>query len=107
MAAGIGTLSDGEYTARNCQKIIENREDTKVKLGALGFEMTDSLANFIFVRHPEIGGEELYLGLKEKGILVRHFSVEKIRDYCRITIGSREEMDSLISAIGSLLGGKQ
>ncbi len=107
MAAGIGTLSDGEYTAQNCRRIIENREEAKAKLRTLGFEMTDSLANFIFVRHPKIKGEELYLGLKEKGILVRHFGTEKIRDYCRITIGSHEEMDHLISAIGSLLGGKQ
>ncbi len=103
MAAGIGALSDKEYFEDNCKKIIENREWTMKKLSALGFEFTDSKANFIFARHPKTDGEELYIRLKENGILVRHFTAERISQYNRITVGSREEMQTLIDKIKEIL----
>lgn len=103
MAAGIGVLEDGEYTKNNCRAIIENREYTKKELKRLGFTMTDSKANFLFVKHEKIGGEELYKKLREKGILVRHFNKPIINDYNRITVGSIEEMEALIGAITDIL----
>ncbi len=98
-AAGIAALSDNGYYMDNCKRIIENREYTARELAALGFTVLPSKANFLFASSPEIGGEELYLRLKEMGILVRHFTKEKIKEYNRITIGTRQDMDALISAI--------
>ena len=69
----------------------------------MGFECTPSKANFIFAKSEAIDGEELYLRLKERGILVRHFSTEKIRQYNRITVGSETEMDALIKEISLIL----
>jgi histidinol-phosphate aminotransferase len=103
MAAGIGTLEDGEYTRRNCKAIIENREYTANELNRLGFEMTDSKANFIFAKHNDISGGELYQKLRERGILVRHFTKPRIHQYNRITVGSREQMEELIAAISEIL----
>lgn len=103
MAAGIGAIEDEDYTRNNCKKIIATRERTKKELSSLGFEMTDSLANFIFARHPWYGGEKLYLELKKRGILVRHFSKEKLSEYNRITVGTDEQMDALINAIKEIL----
>ncbi len=102
-AAGLGVVSDEEYTRLNCAKIIENREYTAKALVGLGFSCTDSCANFLFARSDRIGGKELYLKLKEKGVLVRHFDKERIRDYNRITVGSREQMDVLIDKIKEIL----
>ena len=99
MAAGIGALRDQEYTARNIQIIRENREFLSKELGALDFELPESSTNFVFARHPRISGENLYLSLKERGILVRHFSAPRIRDYVRITIGSRDELTALLAAL--------
>ena len=55
------------------------------------------------ISNPEISGEDLYLKLKEQGILIRHFSVERIRDYNRITIGTREDMETVIEKISRIL----
>ncbi len=69
-------------------------------------ELTESMTNFFFARHPAIGGEELYLELKKRGILIRHFNTERIKDYNRITIGTPEQMDRLIEAISGIMAVK-
>ncbi len=102
-ALGIGTLLDGGYTRENCERIKKSRAYASRELQSLGFTLTPSLTNFIFARHPKIGGEELYLALRERGILVRHFTAPRIRDYNRITVGSQAEMEALVSAIRTIL----
>ena len=103
MAAGLGQLVDEAETRRNCQTIIDNREYTTAQLTKMGFYVLPSLANFVFATHPKIRGKKLYLRLKDKGILVRHFDKERLREYNRITIGSREQMDALLTAIKEIL----
>lgn len=103
LIAGEMAILDNGYYMDNCKKIIETREYTQNKLKELGFEVTDSKANFIFAKSDKIGGKELYLKLKERGILVRHFDKEKIKNYNRITVGTREEMDTLLLAITDIL----
>ncbi len=102
-AAGLGSIMDDEYFTLNCNKIIKNREFATSELIKLGFLTTDSKANFIFAKHDKIGGKELYLKLKENGVLVRHFDKDKITDYVRITVGSFEEMQTLIKTIKNIL----
>ena len=99
MAAGVGVLEDEEYTRANCRTIIENREWTAAELKKLGFEVMDSRTNFIFARHPKLDGGDTYLRLKARGILVRHFNKPRLKDYNRITIGSREQMQALVDAM--------
>ncbi len=103
MAAGIGVLGDAEYTAGNCRTVIENREYTKEKLEELGFFVLPSDANFLFAKSNKTDGETLYKRLKEEGILVRHFGKEKIKDFCRITIGKKEDMETLVSTISKII----
>ena len=107
MAAGIGVLCDDSYTRENCAEVVNSREYAMAELKALGFEMTESKANFIFAKHPYIDGGELYSALREKGILVRHFTGERIAQYNRITVGSREQMEALIVAIKEILEEKK
>lgn len=103
MAAGIGALEDDGYFKINCEKIIANRTKTADKLKKLGFYVLDSSANFIFAKHARLGGEELYLRLKDRGILVRHFDKKRISDFVRITIGNCEQMDIFIKAVSEIL----
>ena len=103
LAAGEAALRSQAYYDRNCQTIMENRDYTTDALRALGFDVLPSKANFIFARHPQLGGESLYRTLKDMGILVRHFSREEIAAFVRITIGSIEQMRALINAIQTIL----
>ena len=103
MASGIGTLLDEAYTRKNCNLICQNRANTAGALKAFGFEMTDSFSNFLFIRHPKISGQNLYEELKKRGVLVRHFNKERIEDYCRVTIGSQEEMDVFLNTTKAIL----
>ena len=103
MAAGVGMLEDEDYTRRNCTEIIQNRTSTATALRSLGFEMTDSRANFLFAKHPRISGKELYTALRARGVLVRHFEKPRISPYNRITVGSREQMEILIQTIQAIL----
>lgn len=102
-AAGIAALEDNGYYMDNCKIIQENREWTTAELEKLGFTVLPSTANFIFAKSDKIGGEELYLTLKEMGILIRHFTKERICDYNRITIGTAEQMKLFIDAVKKIL----
>ena len=102
-AAGIASLKHDEYNMKNCAAIIETREHTERALKALGFEVTLSRTNFLFARHPDVPGEDVYRELRKRGILVRHFSQERIRDYNRISVGTPEQMEQLITALKAIL----
>lgn len=103
MMAGYGALCDNDYYMNNCKTIAQNRAYTENALARLGFEVLPSKANFVFAKSSLISGEELYLSLKARGILVRHFTKERIKDYNRITIGTLEQMKALIGAIEEIL----
>ena len=107
MAAGIGALEDEDYTRANCKTVMENRAWTMAQLKTLGFCMPDSMTNFIFAKHSTIDGETVYRELRARGILVRHFTLDKIKDYNRITVGSAQQMQALIDALREITGGCQ
>ncbi|MBQ7377424.1 MAG: histidinol-phosphate transaminase [Clostridia bacterium] len=102
-AAGVAALSENGYYMTNCKTICENRAYAMAELKKLGFEMPASKTNFIFARSPKISGEALYRALKERGILVRHFTAERICEYNRITVGTLEQMQALIKTVKEIL----
>ena len=95
--SATAAIKDKEYFERTTAKIIATREWTKTKLKELGFIFGDSKSNFIFATHPNVAAKELFVALKEADIYVRYFSKpERINNYLRISIGTDEEMQSLI-----------
>ena len=102
-AAGYAVLCEKEWFETSCKTIQENRAYTTEQLTKMGFEVLDSKTNFVFARSQAIAGEELYLALKKRGVLVRHFSGAKIKDFNRITIGTKEQMDILLNAVREIL----
>lgn len=101
--AGACAIDSDEYYMENCKEIIRTREYTKKELEKLGFVVLDSRANFLFAKSDKISGKDLYLKLKENGVLVRHFDKEIIKDYNRITIGTREQMDIFLKETKRIL----
>ena len=100
---GIGILSDEEYTIKNCKTIMENRSFTVKGLEEMGFKVLPSSANFIFVSSDKIEGGEYYRKLKEKKILVRHFDKERISPWCRVSIGTKDQMEAYLRATKEIL----
>ena len=106
-AAGAACLERDEYNQENVRLIRETRTWTRSALTALGFETTDSRANFLFVKHPAFAGSALRDRLREKGILIRWFDQDRIRDWSRISIGTREQMETLVETVRGLLEEKK
>lgn len=103
LLAGRAAIEGQAYYDNNNNGIIRNREHTSAKLNEMSFTLTDSKANFIFASHPMLTGKQLYQGLRERGILVRHFDKPKIADYVRITVGTKDQMDSLLISLKEML----
>lgn len=101
---GAEAVKDKAYFEEHVNKIINSREYTKKKLTELGFTFPDSMSNFIFAKHESADANEIFAKLKEKKIFVRHWNKPRISDYLRISIGTPEEMEKLISALGEILG---
>ena len=101
--AGVAALEENEYYLANARTIQENRAWTVQQLEALGFSVLPSKANFVFATSPRIDGETLYLELKKRGVLIRHFTKTRICQYNRITIGTKAQMETLISTIQEIL----
>lgn len=102
-AVCAAAVSDGAYYAAVTERVISERERVRSALLALGFRVPESKANFLFAGYPETGGRYIYEQLKKRGVLVRHWEKERISDYCRITVGTPEENDKLLSALQDIL----
>lgn len=103
LRAGVQAIAEQDYYTENCKKIMATRAYTKEKLEVLGFTVLDSRSNFLFARKPGTDGGAIYRGLKERGVLVRYFDKDPIRDYNRITIGTPEQMDIFLKKLEELL----
>ena len=92
-----------DYYKARCRNIMETREWTAAQLKTLGFTVLPSKANFIFARTDKMDGLKLYKALKAKGILVRHFTSERICQFNRITIGTPAQMAVLVETLQEVL----
>lgn len=96
-------LKDEKYFRECCDKVIKTREWSAEEFKKLGFEFPESSSNFVFVTHPKVNANDIYKALRERGILVRHFSIPRIDNYLRISIGTDDEMKALFSALKDII----
>lgn len=90
--AGTASILDDDYFKKTCGKIINTRQYVTEKMRALGFKIFDSSANFIFATHSNISMRDLFEYLKTKKVFIRYFSLPRIENYARISIGTDDEM---------------
>jgi histidinol-phosphate aminotransferase len=101
--AGAAAVADDAYFKETCAKIIGTREWAKTEFRKRGFSFADSKANFIFVRHGSAAARDLFAKLRERNIFVRYFDQPRIDNYLRVTVGTREQMEALFSALDEIL----
>ena len=104
IAMGEASMLDVEYFEKNRLAVMENRERLVDGLKEQGFTVLDSKANFIFATPPDGDGEKLYKGLRERSILVRYFNSQRLSAFARITVGSKEQVDALLTATAQIYG---
>jgi len=103
ISGAAASMKDKEYFESICKKIIATRETTTSALKQMGFEVLPSKTNFVFAKSKQHDAEQLYLQLKERGILVRYFNAPRIDGFLRITIGTDKEMDTFLQTLSDLL----
>ena len=101
--AAAAEIADNEYYDEKIATIVETREKVTAQLRELGFTCTDSKSNFIFASSDRISAADLALELRKRNILVRYFNKAKIDNYLRITVGSAEDMQTLVDAVKEIL----
>ncbi|MGN0522404.1 MAG: histidinol-phosphate transaminase [Eubacterium sp.] len=104
IAAGAASIADDEYFKKTCQKIISTRQRVTDEMRALGFKVLDSSANFIFATKDDLSMKDMFEYLKTKKVFIRYFSVARIENYVRISIGTDEEMDIFLKELKGYLG---
>jgi histidinol-phosphate aminotransferase len=101
-ACAVAAFTDGAYFEETRNQVIATRDWTAAQLVELGFSVLPSKANFLFASHAQIDAPTLYNRLREVGILVRHFRQPRIENHLRITIGTDDEMATLVDALRTI-----
>jgi histidinol-phosphate aminotransferase len=102
IAGAAAAFDDRAYFEQTCQQVIASREAVVAGLQGLGFEVLPSAANFVFARHPDKDAATLAAGLREQGVIVRHFKQQRIAQFLRISIGAPEQNRALLDALQGL-----
>jgi histidinol-phosphate aminotransferase len=103
IAGAVAAIEDDAWFQETRARLMANRDALARALAALDFAVLPSLANFVFVRHRSRGGAELAAGLRERGILVRHFEKPRIEDFLRITVGTEDQCSRVIAAMRDVI----
>ena len=106
LVCGAEAVKDKVYFEETVQKIVETRAWSVEQFKELGFKCLDSQANFIFVMHPEYDAKEMFEALKKEDIYVRFWGSERIEQYMRVTVGTREEMEALFAFLRRYIKGE-
>ena len=103
LAGAVASVQDEAYFKDSCAKVVAVREQLVSDLQTLGLQVLPSAANFIFAQHPQRAGAELTARLRERAIIVRHFKLPRIDNFMRITVGTPEQCQALVSALRDIL----
>ncbi|MCW8945166.1 MAG: histidinol-phosphate transaminase [Sedimenticola sp.] len=103
ISGAVAAFEDQTYFAESCQRVIATRGFLAERLNQMGFQVLPSAANFLFVTHPDWDAAELAARLREQAIIVRHFKQARIEQFLRVTIGTDEQTQRLLDALGSIL----
>jgi histidinol-phosphate aminotransferase len=104
LAGATAAIQDEAYFNQTCQAVIASRTRLIADLSAFGMQVLPSAANFIFATHPAHDAAKISAALRERGIIVRHFTHARINQFLRITIGTDDECAALVRALQEIIG---
>jgi histidinol-phosphate aminotransferase len=99
IVAAVAALEDYDWMRQNVEKIRSTRGRLMAELRNLGYFVYDSQTNFVLARQAGVNQEGIYRGVKDRGILIRYFSMPELSDCVRITVGTDEQIDQLLAAL--------
>jgi len=102
--AATAAIEDQEWSREASGRVVANRQAMISSLSALGFEVLPSAANFIFVKHPNVQGEQIFAALREADILVRRWGKPRIGEWLRISVGDEAQTARLLSVTEGIVG---
>lgn len=103
IAGAVAAFEDRAWFEQTRQRIIASRDALTRSLSVRGFDVLPSCANFVFARHPSRDAADLQRALRERHIVVRHFTAPRIAQFLRITVGTDAECDALVQALAEIL----
>ena len=101
--AAAAAIADEAYTAHTIALVKATRARLTERLAAMGFRVLPSSANFVFCTHDAMNAADIMARLREKGIIVRRFGGERIKNWLRITVGTDAETDALLDGLGKII----
>lgn len=104
IVGAAAAVEDVDYFRTRCDMVAATRERISEELKALDFTVLPSKSNFIFISHKSVPAKELFAQLRQEGILVRYFSLPRIDNFLRVTIGTDEDMDTFVAVMKKLTG---
>ena len=87
------------------EKVKKERKELTGKLRQSGFEVPDSFANFVLAENRNYKASDIYDKLVQRNIYVRYFDLPGLNNKLRITVGTKEQNDKLLSALQQIVSG--
>jgi histidinol-phosphate aminotransferase len=103
IVGAAAAMEDKAHLDKTRRAVMNSRATLSTALEKLGFAVLPSGANFVFARHPQHDAEQLAAGLRQRGVIVRHFKRPRIDQHLRITIGTDAQCQSLVEALSEIL----
>jgi histidinol-phosphate aminotransferase len=102
LLGGAAAIDDAEYREETRSKILATRHRLTEAMRRKGYTVPESQSNFVWCQ----GGppaRDVYDALRERKILVRLMRYPGLPDGLRITVGTDQEIDKLLTATGEII----
>lgn len=104
MAVAVECLNRHTYFDEVARKVMDQKKLFEAGLREMGFMLSNSMANFTFIKHPHLTAGQLHEALMAHKIATRHFADDAaINEYLRVTIPPGDEINKVITALNGIM----
>ncbi len=103
VAVAAAAIKDQKYFSETTEKVKKDRDTLVAQLRGLKFKVPQSCANFVLAQSKNCEASKIYDKLVQRRIYIRYFNLPGLDDKLRITVGTSEQNEKLISALKEIL----